>query len=208
MTKSYYLIQDSFRQLIRTKGIFLTFILSSLVSIIGFFCYFLFLFFNHIHLGMVADLEKETDFIAVQMGMAPVMAMLVFKIGALILSLLIFLLLILYIKKSFKQFLFSQQEQVKIRHLLGESTRYLNGLSIIQMELFLFLTLFIGCGLSNQIFKYSVIETLKIGVDSENINSFQIDFISLATVFIVLLCFLFLSSYHSLNKSYERILIE
>ena len=76
------------------------------------------------------------------------------------------------------------------------------------MELFLFLTLFIGCGLSNQIFKYSVIETLKIGVDSENINSFQIDFISLATVFIVLLCFLFLSSYHSLNKSYERILIE
>ena len=113
MTKSYYLIQDSFRQLIRTKGIFLTFILSSLVSIIGFFCYFLFLFFNHIHLGMVADLEKETDFIAVQMGMAPVMAMLVFKIGALILSLLIFLLLILYIKKASSSFYFLNKSKSK-----------------------------------------------------------------------------------------------
>ena len=78
-----------------------------------FFCYFLFLFFNHIHLGMVADLEKETDFIAVQMGMAPVMAMLVFKIGALILSLLIFLLLILYIKKASSSFYFLNKSKSK-----------------------------------------------------------------------------------------------
>ena len=198
--KLYYVLQNSCHNLIRTKGIFSTLILSLLIATISFFTFNVFLFFNHIHQQMVLSLESETDFISVQMGMAPVMGMLIFKIAVFILAITLILLTITYIKKSFKQFLITQKEEFQIMALLGETLSGLNLFYTFQVSIFSFVAILCGYLLGSKLFYLSVIETIKVAIGSDNVNNFQGNTsLSFFIVFTALL-YIFITTFFASNK--------
>lgn len=205
--KGYYLLQDSFQQLLRTKGVGGTLILSSLIATISFFCFYLFLFFHHIHQGMLTTLEQETDPMSIQIGLGPILGMLLFKLGVCLMSLILFLLTIFYIKKSFQQMMLIQGENLKIRFLIGESQTYIKWFYVCQIELFTLFSLLIGFLVGSQIFKQAIIKTIQIGIDSESVNHFKGNPFYISLIFITLLLFMLSSSIFSFSKKLKGMLI-
>lgn len=61
LIKGYYLLINSFRNVIRTKGILSTFLLSSLISTIAFFSFNVYAFFSHLQNNMAESIDKETQ---------------------------------------------------------------------------------------------------------------------------------------------------
>lgn len=147
-----------------------TFILATLVSIMSFFSFNVFFFFQYLHTQMVEALEEETDFIVAQMSMAPVMGMFLFKIATCLISILLLFLTLGYIKRSFTQFLVSHKEELRIMSLLGETTQSIALFNTMQVMVFSFGSILLGSLVGQQIFFASVIKTIQLGVDSENVN--------------------------------------
>lgn len=203
LIKLYYLSQDCLKNLLRTKGIISTFILSLLIGTTAFFSINLFLLFHHIHKEMVAALESETDFIAVQMGMAPVVGMLIFKIGIFILSLTLILLTIAYIKKSFKQLLVAQVEDFKVMAFIGESTSQLGLFYTGQVFLFSLVIFTISSLLGSLFFHLSVLETIKLAINSDSVNSFKGNILLLSTTIFSILLYIFLTTFFMVNKKFS-----
>lgn len=198
--KLNYILQNSFYNLIRTKGITSTFILSVLISIISFFCFTLFLFFNHIHQQMVLSLENETDLIVLQTNGAPIMAIFFFKVSTFLLFIILVFLSIGYIKKSFKQFLITQKSEFKIMSLLGETSTALQVFYTLQVTIFSLLTISLGAILGNKLFYSSVISTLKIAVGSDNINSFQGSTLLSFFIFLLIVTYIFITTFFISSK--------
>lgn len=203
MIKFLYLIENSTKNLIRTNGMISTFILSLLVSIIAFFSYNVFLFFNHVHQGMVTSLENETDFIEIQMSTGPIMGLAIFKIGALLLSLALLLLTIGTIKRSHKQFLIAQKDDFKIMALIGEDSVSLSLYYTLQVLIFSIFPVILGMLIGKICFHESVIKTIQMGIFSDNVNTFKGNLPLTALIIFSMLIYLFIST---LIKSHKQII--
>ncbi len=174
--KHVYLLENSLKNLMRTKGIVGTFVLSILLAIISFFSFNSYLFFSHIQKQMLESLEEETDLIEIQMSGAPIMAMTIFKIAAFLIFVALILLTIGNMKKSFKQFLLTQQKDYQIMALVGETLSFLTLFYVCQVMLFAITSMAIGSVLGKIIFYEAVIKTIQIGLFSDNVNSFKGNF--------------------------------
>ena len=205
MTKIYYVLQSSVKNLVRTEGIMSTSVLSLFVFIVTFFSFNLFLFFSHLHKQMLITLEQETDFISLQMGTTSVMAMLFFKIGALVVTILLMMLAVGNIKRSFNQILLSQQRDYEIMFLLGGSLRSLNLFNTVQVEIFGIISMLIGVLIGKEIFYASVIKTIQIGIVSEDVNSFHGNVLLTIIIMTLVLIYLFMSTFFATAKKLKGV---
>lgn len=200
LVKFYYLILDSSKNLFRTKGTVSTFLLSMILSVISFFSLEGFLFLTHMQQKMNNSLEKETDFIEIQMSKGPIIVMNFFKIALFLLSTVLILLTVGTIKKSFKQFLVIQEEDYKIKALLGENLVCLKLFYAFQIVLFSLLPIFLGSIVGKKIFYESIIKTIQLGMFSEDVNSYNGNTLFLSIVLLVVFLYLFVSSFISSDK--------
>lgn len=203
LIKGYYLLINSFKNVIRTKGILSTFLLSILISAIAFFSFNVYAFFSHLQKNMTESIDKETDLTEIQMNAAPLMAMAIFKFAALLLFIALLLLTIANIKRSFSQFFVAQKNEFKIMFLLGESLLFLRLFNACQVLLFSIFSLAIGSLIGTKIFYEAVIKTIQIGIVSEDVNTFHGDTLLLIFVLILSLIFVFLSTFMTSNKRIE-----
>lgn len=200
LVKFYYLILDSSKNLFRTKGTVSTFMLSMILSVISFFSLEGFLFLTHMQQKMNNSLEKETDFIEIQMSKGPIIVMNFFKIALFLLSIVLLLLTVGTIKKSFKQFSVIQEEDYKIKALLGENLVCLKLFYAFQIVLFSLLPIFLGSIVGKKIFYESIIKTIQLGMFSEDVNSYNGNTLFLSIVLLVVFLYLFVSSFISSDK--------
>lgn len=200
LVKFYYLILDSSKNLFRTKGAVSTFLLSMILSVISFFSLESFLFLTHMQQKMNDSLEKETDFIEIQMSKGPIIVMNFFKIALFLLSTVLILLTVGTIKKSFKQFLVIQEEDYKIKALLGENLVCLKLFYAFQIVLFSLLPIFWGSIVGKKIFYESIIKTIQLGMFSEDVNSYNGNLLFLLIVLLIVFLYLFVSSFISSDK--------
>lgn len=203
MIKFFYLIQNSFKNLVRTKGIVSTFILSLLISIMAFFTFNIFLFFSHLHERMLASLENETDFIEIQMSTGPIMGFAIFKFGALLLAISLLFLTIGTIKRSHRQFLIAQKEDFKTMALIGEDFLSLSLYYTFQVFIFSLFPIVIGAILGKIIFNEAIIKTIQIGIISDNVTSFNGNFPLTTLCLFIMLAYLFITT---LTKSHKQII--
>ncbi|MEG0254491.1 hypothetical protein, partial [Vagococcus sp.] len=196
------------KNVFRTKGIISTFILSELLAVISFFCFYVFQFVSHMQKQMIISLEKETDFVTVQMSGFPITTMFVFKLAAGIITMSLILLLVGTVKRSFYQFLLSQKEDIRTMYLLGESTRGLIAFSMLQIiETFLVVSI-TGLIVGKFIFFSSVIKTIQIGLYSEDVNTFNVDVIVICILLISMLLYVIFSTFISSSRKIKTIIEE
>lgn len=208
MIKIYYLFQNSLKNIYRTKGVFSTLILGELIAVMAFFCFYVYQFVSHMQKQMILSLEKETDFITIQMSGFPIMTMFVFKLVTLILTILLVLLLVSTIKRSFYQFLLSQKNDIKTMYLIGESTRGLIVFTMLQIIMSFVVVATIGLILGKYIFFSSIIKTIQIGIFSEDVNSFNVNRTVISILNISLLLYIILSTFISSKKKIKGIIEE
>lgn len=196
----YYLMTQSLRRLSRIEGLPSTFILCELVCIMALFIYDVFLFFSHLLYELKQSVAVETDPLEVQMSMGPIMGFTLFKYASLFLAILMILLTITTIKRNFKQYFILQHEDFKIMSYLGETPGNLAIYYTFQVAFFALFVITIAMIASQLIFFASVIKTINLGVTLSDVQSFRINPVYLIILELMMLTYVFLTTFFSSKK--------